>query len=412
MENKNLDRLLELVEDKRNILVTGQAGVGKTYLLNQLRDELDKNGVNYELAASTGIAAINIEGTTVHRMFGLGIASSIDDYKQRLNNKIIHFPMVRKAHQRIQQAEVIIIDEISMISAKTFELLHHVCREAMGSNDPFGGKQIILFGDFLQLPPINDDFAFETDLWNYAAFETLNLTKVYRQQNEEFIKVLSKIRVGDVDEEVSDFLKGRIVNNIDTENITKLYGNNKSVDKENSRLLNKLEGESETYVAEMGSNKAIARKMITPEELTLKVGAKVMSTANHDELDYVNGSIGTVTEINPKYVMVDFDNGAEEKITYHTWEEHDGEKVVGKFKQIPLKLAYAITIHKSQGQTIDGELCIDLGGIFEEGQLYVSLSRVRDPNKLYLVNPKSNIIKTNQKAKEFYDNNSSITNEE
>ena len=164
MGNKQLEQLKNKFNEDNNILVTGQAGVGKTFLLNEFVEYLEEEQINYELAASTGIAAINIEGTTIHRLFGLGIASNKKQYEDGLDRKTIFYGMIKKAHRRINEAEVIIIDEVSMIGAGLLELIHYICSEATGSHEPFGGKQIILFGDFLQLPPINEKFAFESDL--------------------------------------------------------------------------------------------------------------------------------------------------------------------------------------------------------------------------------------------------------
>lgn len=399
----NLEQLLELYEQGENVFVTGQAGVGKTHLLNNLVSYLKKKRRKYELAASTGVAAINIKGTTVHRLFGIGISNSISDYEDAINRESIFYGMIKKAHRRIEEADVIIIDEISMISASLLELLHHVCSEATGKLKPFGGKQVIIFGDFLQLPPINDKFAFESDLWKYAKFTNFYLTEVFRQHDDGFIDVLSKIREGDIDENITNFLSSKIQPDINTYDYTKLYARNEAVDKENSRLLDQLVGKTETYKAEVRGSNSIIKKMITPETLTLKIGAKVMSTVNHEKLAYVNGSLGIVTNVNKKYVEVKFDNGFKEKIYHYEWEEYDGQDIVATFKQIPLKLAYAITIHKSQGQTIDGDLFIDANGIFEEGQLYVALSRVRDHHRLVISNLNNEMFKTNLKAKQFYD---------
>lgn len=397
-----INELIKSVSEGENIFVTGQAGTGKTYLLNKLRKHLEKEDISYELAASTGIAAIGINGTTIHRLFGLGISSSVKEYEEALERKTIFFGMVRKAHKRIVSTDIIIIDEASMISSSLLELIHYICVEATGSQEPFGGKQLILFGDFLQLPPINDNYAFESQVWDFAKFKIFNLTKVHRQDDKEFINILSKIRLGISDEEVNKFLIKKINPDIDVSSYTKLYAKNKTVDNDNDRLLKQLKGDEHVFTAEIEGNKSIVNKMITPEVLKLKENAKVISTANHEELDYVNGSIGKVLKITSKSVTVEFENGSVNKITSNTWEEYDGPEIISTFKQIPLKLAYAMTIHKSQGQTIDGELFIDSDGMFEDGQMYVALSRIKDHNKLILGVPKRSVIKANKKAIKFY----------
>ncbi len=404
MENgyEAIDELVDLYEEGSNIIITGQAGVGKSYLLNTFREFLEEQEVNFEIAASTGMASINIGATTVHRLFGIGISKDIDDYNNRINSGDIYFGTLKKSASRLKNADVIIIDEISMVGAKLMDLIDYVLKSATGINAPFGGKQLIFIGDFLQLPPINDKFAFESDAWKSAQFNVMNLTKVYRQEDSKFIDVLGKVRLAEIDEEVYEFIKEKAKPGVDTTNYTKLYARNNKVDEVNLQMLNTINEDAYEFVAVIEGPQGISKKMITPEVLTLKVGARVMSTANHDDLEYVNGSLGIVKRIENNYVVVKFDNGSVNKIVANTWWDYDGKTTTGSFTQIPLKLAYAITIHKSQGQTIDGTLLIDSEGIFEDGQFYVALSRIRDHNKLVLLNPRNEHIKANPKAIQFY----------
>ncbi len=412
MNNEARDKaILEALKQKfnegKNILLTGQAGTGKTHTLNMFMDWLKEEGVHVGLAGSTGIAAINIGGTTIHRMFGINRASNIEEFVNLLKFE----DGVRKTHAKrlkeLLEFDIIIIDEVSMVGSPLFELLDFILRKGTGSDEPFGGMQVMFTGDFLQLPPIVGGYAFESRVWEEARFSVIHLTKVHRQSDPDFLEVLSKVRLGIVDDQVENFIESKMHNKAVSFEATKLYARNVSVDSENEKMLDAIPGKERVYIAELNgeeSNLNMLKKGITAlEDLRLKVGVKVMALRNGEDLTYVNGSIGTVIRLASTSVVVEFENGEREVIEPWTWTANDssGNKLAS-FTQIPLRPAYAITIHKSQGMTIDGELIIDCNGIRSDGQFYVALSRIKDPSKLKITNYKRGSIQASSMAKSFY----------
>ncbi len=211
------DKILDAIKNKfkegRNIFLTGQAGTGKTYTLNSFLEWLRINGNNVGLAGSTGVAAINIGGTTVHRLFGIGLSKNIEDFINRMETEAIFRRSHLKRLDELMDFDLIVIDEVSMIGKQLLDLLDYILRQATGLMDKaFGGKQVMFTGDFLQLPPVQDDYAFNSPSWSYANFCMIHLTKVHRQVDEEFKNVLSKLRFGQYDEEVEDFINSRVYN--------------------------------------------------------------------------------------------------------------------------------------------------------------------------------------------------------
>lgn len=406
------DKILDAIKNKfkegRNIFLTGQAGTGKTYTLNSFLEWLRINGNNVGLAGSTGVAAINIGGTTVHRLFGIGLSKNIEDFINRMETEAIFRRSHLKRLDELMDFDLIVIDEVSMIGKQLLDLLDYILRQATGLMDKaFGGKQVMFTGDFLQLPPVQDDYAFNSPSWSYANFCMIHLTKVHRQVDEEFKNVLSKLRFGQYDEEVEDFINSRVYNGEVKNDSTKLYARNKSVDEENQRMLDSIPGRTKSYKGEgegLASNlKSLMNGITAPEVLELKVGCKVMSLKNDENLEYVNGSIGHVVKLNMSSVVVEFENGEKSVISEHTWNSKDAKgNVMASFTQIPLRLAYAITMHKSQGMTIDGELFIDCDGIRSNGQFYVAISRIRDHNKLKIINFDKSVVKASIVAKGIY----------
>ncbi len=407
MNDKIIKALIERFNEGKNILLTGQAGVGKTYILNEFLDHLRDEDCSFALAGSTGVAALNIGGTTTHRLFGINRASNIEEFEKLRTAEY----MVGRTHKSrmddLATVDVIIIDEVSMIGKSLLELFDFVLRKANKTEEPFGGKQIIFSGDFLQLPPINDEFAFLSPVWKDARFSVIHLTKVHRQDDPVFLEVLSKLRVGTYDDQVEEFINERIWDGDVDDRATKLYSRNKSVDKENERLLKSLPGKEVSYEAigegYEGDLKSLSNSILAPEKLSLKVGAKVMSLKNDEDLLYVNGSVGKVTKLDKHSVRVLFEDGEEAVITRSSWSlKNTKGEVVASIEQIPLKLAYAITMHKSQGMSIDGELFIDCDGIRTPGQFYVAISRVRDFKKLKIVNFNKSLVTADKTAVSFY----------
>ncbi len=390
----------DLIEHK-NIFITGQAGTGKTFLVNKLINKMVESGISFAMCAPTGIAALNIGGVTTNKLFGFGISKNINDFKKQLKSNP---KLIKRATENLSETDVIIIDEISMLGKEQFELIDFICKKALGSEEFFGGKQLIVTGDFLQLPPIKDTYAFESWLWGKMQFSNYHLTKVHRQDDDGFIEILGKIRMGKIDENIMDFLANKEVDfdRIDSKK-SKLFTKNVDVDDMNNRTLESLPGDITNFHS-VKKGKFDDSSVLAMETLKLKLGAKVMCLVNDSELRYVNGSIGIVKKIGSDFVRVNFDNGFTSNIFFHKWENKDTKgNVIGTFEQIPLKLAYAITIHKSQGQTIDGEMFIDLSEVWLPAQAYVALSRIVDHSKLSLKGTRNLKIKTDKKAVKFYE---------
>lgn len=402
-----LEALIKLFEDGENIFLNGQAGTGKSYLLKKFLKWLDVKEKVYSLAGSTGVAAINVGGTTLHRMLGIGLSNSREEFVDNLKSEVWLRNVHKKRMLELMESDIIIIDEISMVSDSMLELMDFTLRSATGFDEPFGGMQIMFTGDFYQLPPVKGDYAFMSPSWKEKGFRPLTLTKVKRQDDAEFVSVLNKIRKGIVDIEVEQFLESKVHNEPVDSSATKLYSRNVSVDKENESMLANLEGKAKVYKGEMDGDQklasGLAKQINSNIELELKVGVKVMSMVNDAELAYVNGSIGTVVKMSSNGVIVEFEDGYRDLIEPFTWYSKDAKgNILAAYTQIPLKLAYAITIHKSQGMTIDGELFVDCDGITQNGQFYVALSRVRDSKKLKIINYNRNLIKTSGNVLQYF----------
>jgi len=374
---------------KRNVFITGSAGTGKSFLLNQLREKYDLT-----VTASTGAAAVNVSGTTIHSFSGVGIG---DKPAQAL-----YYQMRQGKRDAIQTCKMLAIDEISMLSAEMLDLIDAVFKLVRKSEEPFGGIQVIVIGDFLQLPPVSKDgncrFAFESLAWEQAQFKVILLDKIYRQTDASFLDVLNNIRVGNPVEISSNTTPGN-----DT---IRLYSVNSLADSYNLQKLRELKTPNFFYAAyDSGDAKGIAlidKHSLAPKELYLRVGARVMLLINKFDFGLVNGSMGTVVNLTPGEATVRFDDGG----TISLGAEVASRVVVNKEEiarrtQIPLRLAWAISIHKSQGMTLD-KVFIDCQGIFESGQVYVALSRVRKKEGLTLVNFRPEMVKANMKAVEFY----------
>lgn len=403
---------VDLVKQGKNVFITGPAGTGKSYLLNYLKKELSNR--YFHVTATTGIASINIGGVTLHSWAGLGIEQvPISELIKK-----IFSANGSRLRNKLLTAEILAIDEVSMLSKDTFELLDNLLRKVREIEFPFGGIQLILFGDFLQLPPVRSDmFCFESVSWIEADIKIIELKEVFRQQDERFVKLLNNIRFGIKDEKDLEILKGRSYS-VDGCSIkpTILSTHNVIVDKINYSMLSKLQAMERLFVAEYEGNKIkiefLKKNCIAQDELYLKIGAQVMMLKNTYQKEGIyNGSIGIVTgfSVKKQYPIVEFENGAVITVCPESWESYNYNNITNEMEvdatmtQIPLRLAWSITIHKSQGMTLDKVEC-DLKNTFSEGQVYVALSRVRDLDGLYIKSFDINNIKANKKVLDFYMN--------
>ncbi len=377
------NHIVNLIKQGKNIFITGSAGTGKSYILNQLRNDFP----NMVITASTGAAAINVSGTTIHSYAGIGIGDRPADD--------IAWSLRQDTRRNILYCSLLAIDEISMLSAETLDLIDEVFQIVRQSKLPFGGIQVIVIGDFLQLPPVGEEahFAFESKAWN---FETVLLEKVYRQNDAEFLASLAKIRFGESAEIPSYPVDPHAI---------RLFALNRLADAYNLDKLRALTTKQQYYEAyDSGDPKGIStiyKNCLAPKDLYLKVGARVMLLVNKLDMGLVNGSIGEVINAEDE-VEVRFDNGIVETFGKEIVARIMIDKVeIARRIQIPFRLAWGISIHKSQGLTLD-KVYIDAQGIFECGQAYVALSRVRTKEGLSIVNLRPELIMANSKAVEFY----------
>lgn len=378
------DLALNILKTGANVFLSGAAGTGKSYTLNQYIGHLKKNRVRYAITASTGIAASLLKGTTIHSWSGIGVR---DELSQNDLDKI------KKKKIAISDTAVLFIDEISMLHSKQLSMLNQVLKYCRESNEPFGGIQLVVCGDFFQLPPVekgessgSKKFCFMSDSWVEADFSICYLTKQYRQSGNELTTILNQIRDDSVTEESLNILRNTRKNLLDGGDITKLYTHNEDVDRINSNHLNKIESKSHSNKVEFNGPvticEMIMRQSRIQEVFEYKVGALVMFTKNNEEMGYCNGSTGIVTGTykHDEYGLVPvvkLSTGGQIIVEPESWAilDESGEEIASVV-QIPLRLAWSITVHKSQGMTLD-RAEIDLSGTFESGQGYVALSRLR-----------------------------------
>ena len=383
------DEALAILKTGLNVFLTGEPGSGKTHTINRYTEWLRERGVDPAVTASTGIAATHVEGMTIHSWSGIGVKRELNDYD-------IDMIMSReKTARRIIDAKILIIDEISMLDAATLggvdKVLRTLRRRPMMAEQPFGGLQVIFVGDFFQLPPVSQGrsatFAFESTAWQEANPVICYLSEQHRQEDGDFLDMLSAMRRGAMTIQNRTHLESRVGKKPKGSVATRLYTHNENVDRINTESLAKVEGERRVY--EMTSRGARAlveilkNNCLSPETLELKIGASVMFTRNDFEGGYVNGTLGTVVDFSALGLpVVQTKNGT---VTAETamWEVMDGNRILASISQIPLRLAWAITVHKSQGMSLDAAI-IDLSQAFEYGQGYVALSRVRTLAGLYL----------------------------
>lgn len=385
---------LNILKTGANVFLTGEPGSGKSYTIKSYIDYLARNGIYASVTASTGIAATHIGGMTIHSWAGIGIKDSMTDYEiEALHEK-------EYLVKRLQKAKVLIIDEISMLPAKTLDMVNAVCKSIRSVDKPFGGLQVIFVGDFFQLPPIvkrteslelfeDSGFTFTGYAWKEAKPLTCYLTEQHRQSDKEFAAVLQSIRAGDINGDVHSTLQSRISADRDNlPDVTKLYSHNSHVDTVNERELGKIKDSTQIFeMRTVGKETLIAtliKGCLSPQKLELKLGAKVMFTKNNSDKGFVNGTLGVVCGFENNFPVVQV--GKTLKITAEPmeWSVMDNGKILATITQIPLRLAWAMTIHKSQGMSLDNAL-MDLSQVFEYGQGYVALSRVRTLDGLFML---------------------------
>ncbi|GBB85025.1 hypothetical protein RclHR1_01160019 [Rhizophagus clarus] len=425
-----------VVLDRDNIFFTGSAGTGKSFLLQRIITSLKARYGSETVAvtATTGIAAVNISGTTLHSFAGVGLGRGTAAELIKSVQKSV------AARNRWKSIDTLIIDEISMLDADLFDKLENIARTVRNNNRPFGGIQLVVTGDFFQLPPVskNSKFCFEALKWKTCLKHTIQLTKIYRQKDSELIELLNEMRYGEVSDKSLKLLD-RLANepNYPNDGIrpTELYPINDMVNKANATELGKIPHKSYIYTSNDweplrgGQLHNLIKNCLAPERLELKRDSQVMLIKNlsrdlvngsrgvvvgfHDKEDgssYYNGDDEGLERLNGKKLspIVRFTNSLEMVMEEAEWTiTSPGDVVLASRKQIPLVLAWAISIHKSQGQTLE-RVKVDLGRVFEKGQAYVALSRATSVRSLQVSGFRKDKVMCHEKVKRFYNSLTTI----
>lgn len=384
---------LFILKTGANVFLTGEPGSGKTYAINEYVAYLRSRGIEPAITASTGIAATHIGGMTIHSWSGIGIKIKLD---ARDLHKIVSSQYVAK---RVRHAKVLIIEEVSMLLPETLSMVDAVCREIKGSSEPFGGMQVVFAGDFFQLPPVVKKevektlarFAYDSPAWAQANPIVCYLAEQYRQDDSNFLGILSAIRHNAFNSDHLRHLETRkIERHAAPPNAPKLFSHNADVDRLNDEILVKLPSEPHAFtMSSKGPDVLVAalkKGCLSPETLSLKVGAAVMFTKNNPKEGFVNGTLGTVGGFDKEngHPLIKVRSGRQIKVEPMDWTVEENGKLRAQISQLPLRLAWAITVHKSQGMNLD-EAVMDLSNVFEFGQGYVALSRVRRLSGLYIL---------------------------
>jgi ATP-dependent DNA helicase PIF1 len=397
------DEALQILKTGANVFLTGEPGSGKSYAAARYVSYLRRENIPVSITASTGIAAAQIGGTTIHAWSGIGTRSHIS------RSDLDSIAKNRRVTDRIKKARVLIVDEVSMLSGQTLTAVSQVCQFVRKANAPFGGLQVVLVGDFFQLPPVvrrderasaemdsqdeedNSPFAYASRAWRDLDPSVCYLTEQHRQADTEFSSLLGAIRSNRFGKADASLLASRrLAQDSLPRSVTRLFTHNMDVDRINQAELIKLPGEANSFFMTAMGDKLLAeglkRGCLSPEKLDLKIGAVVMFTKNDPDGRFVNGTLGVVSDFdredgNPVVVtksgLTVFTKPAE-------WKVSEDETVKAGIEQIPLRLAWAITVHKSQGMSLDAAV-MDLSNAFEYGQGYVALSRVRTLSGLHLL---------------------------
>ena len=427
---------LDILKMGRNVFITGPAGSGKTYVINKYIDYLKEHGVPLGITASTGIAATHMGGVTIHSWSGMGIKNDLSDHD------LESLAQNSQKARRIKEAQVLIIDEVSMLHHFRLDTLNTITQYIRKNREPFGGLQIVLCGDFFQLPPVSKygepdtHFIYRSEAWRDGKFTVCYLSQNYRQSDDVSLSILNEIRAGEVSEKSRELLKSRqkkvqssklkVKSEEHTEDSeetidigvsevliepTRLYTHNIDVDEVNQRELEKVAGH--TYAYEMTSRgrkplvDALKKSCLAPEQLRLKKGARVMCVKNNFETGYVNGTLGVVVScghgVDPVIRTAgsrEFPDGRLITIEPTEWSIEDDGRVLAEITQYPLRLAWALTVHKSQGMSLDA-IEVDLSKSFEPGMGYVALSRVRTLAGLSILGINEHALKVHPEVLEY-----------
>ena len=371
-----------------NVFLTGAPGAGKTYILQKFIEAAEAEGKRIAVTASTGIAASHIGGTTIHSWSGLGIMDVISEHdidKLGGNERLV---------KRYNSTDILVIDEVSMLHGFRLDMINSLAKVLRFSDKAFGGMQVILVGDLFQLPPVTrgsdeENFVHMSHAWEELDLQICYLSEQHRQAGEDgLLDLLEAMRRNDLRERHINLIQRRIEQqDFEPESVTRLYSHNMDVDTINQRHLDQIEADEKVFHMLTKGSKAkveqLKKGLLAPEALVLKIGAEVMFVANNFANGYVNGSRGRVIGFHKGMPVVELQNGKTVDVEMNTWTLSEDGKVKAEVSQFPLRLAWAITIHKSQGMSLDSAI-IDLSRAFTPGMGYVALSRVRSAEGLYI----------------------------
>lgn len=399
------EEALTILKMGYNVFLTGAPGSGKTYLLKRYISYLKQEGVKMGVTASTGIAATHLNGITIHSWSGLGIR---EELTERTLKKLMDTPYLKK---RIEDTEVLIIDEISMLHDYQFDFINKICRAIRNDPRPFGGIQVVCAGDFFQLPPVskkrdNPRFVTLSQIWSQMDIKVCYLKEQHRHQEEELSKILKEIRTNSITRgTVKTLLKQKKKKFSLNVTPTKLYTHNKGVSIINKKRLDQINKKQRSYTFQKEGEehfvKFLINNSIVPKKLVLKKEAVVMFIKNNFDKGYVNGTLGKVIGFKKGKPVIETTSGKKIVTEREEWkviEETGYEKA--KIIQFPLRLAWAITIHKSQGMSLDAAE-INLSKAFTPGMGYVALSRVKSLTGLKLMGLNKTALKVRQEAIEL-----------
>ncbi len=412
-ELTDYDTIKSAIQQGRNIFLTGPGGVGKSYYINKLKEDLKEEIV---LTSTTGVSSYNLKAMTIHSFTGIGVFN-VGDKLEGIIKKMNKFKTYESTKTRVRKYSILVIDEVSMLGKAFLEMIDQVLKALRNNDRVLGGYQVIFTGDFMQLPPVNDDYCFKSSVWKELDFKTIQLTKLYRFNDDLYSSILSRVRLGkNTKEDNQELFKRYFAYKEYKEKDEKedelairptfLYSRKFNVNDKNLEELQKNSNELLVLKARYSDKHKLCKVDLDKLEnnLYLKVGAQVMLTTNIDiDQGLVNGSRGVVLKYDSGLLKVKFLNGMEIDFNRYTYTVEEDGKVMYKMEQYPFILAYALSIHKVQGCTLDYAI-IDIGhSVFEENMSYVALSRVRNLKGLFLLNFQPYKIIPAKDALEFYE---------
>jgi ATP-dependent exoDNAse (exonuclease V) alpha subunit len=398
-------RALELLnQSTNNIFLTGSAGSGKSFLINQFLKGKDRKV--FPIVASTGAAAVLVNGRTFHSFFGLGILEGgVEKTVEKASGD-------KRVGARLRKMEGFVLDEVSMIPGPVLNAAEQICRTVRKNSLPWGGARVIAVGDFSQLPPINihsqeKEWAFLDEAWHFSDFVRLVLNYIVRSQDGDYLDMLNRVRMGIVDESVRNYLNAKTSTDLHDTSVPRLFPHRATAEGFNIKRLEEIKSPLHEFPTEyVGTSRGIELlKKNAPilEMLKLKETCLVMIRVNDPGFDYVNGSLGIVIKITDDSLTIVLKNKKEVEMTRSTFSVLDADgREMASATNFPVTLAYATTIHKAQGATLDGMVC-SLKGLWEPGQAYVALSRLKSGDGLRLTGWDESSIRVDPEVVRFHE---------